>query len=97
MYTQNSFPPYHQPERLQGTLYSVQSDIWSLGLSMVEMAIGKYPIPPPSNEELAAIFSHDAMEEHMHAAKGGRPLPGTVATTYLILEYVGNKQFIDII
>lgn len=31
---------YMSPERLQGTHYSVQSDIWSLGLSLVEMAIG---------------------------------------------------------
>lgn len=33
---------YMSPERLQGTHYSVQSDIWSLGLSLVEMAIGMY-------------------------------------------------------
>lgn len=45
-----------QPERLQGTHYSVQSDIWSLGLSLVEMAIGMYPIPPPDAKTLAAIF-----------------------------------------
>ena len=34
----------------------MQSDIWSLGLSLVEMAIGRYPIPPPDSKELAAIF-----------------------------------------
>lgn len=45
-----------QPERLQGTHYSVQSDIWSLGLSLVEMAIGQYPIPPPDEKTLASIF-----------------------------------------
>lgn len=45
-----------QPERLQGTHYSVQSDIWSLGLSLVEMAIGMYPIPPADAKTLAAIF-----------------------------------------
>lgn len=46
-----------QPERLQGTHYSVQSDIWSLGLSLVEMAIGMYPIPPPDAKTIEAIFS----------------------------------------
>lgn len=48
---------YMSPERLQGTHYSVQSDIWSLGLSLVEMAIGMYPIPPPDEKTLAAIFN----------------------------------------
>ncbi|CAG0905098.1 unnamed protein product [Cyprideis torosa] len=38
---------YMSPERLRGVSYSVQSDIWSLGLSLVEMALGIYPIPPP--------------------------------------------------
>uniref|UniRef100_A0A4W3JPJ1 Dual specificity mitogen-activated protein kinase kinase 2 n=1 Tax=Callorhinchus milii TaxID=7868 RepID=A0A4W3JPJ1_CALMI len=47
---------YMSPERLQGTHYSVQSDIWSMGLSLVELAIGRYPIPPPDTKELEAIF-----------------------------------------
>lgn len=45
-----------QPERLQGTHYSVQSDIWSLGLSLIEMSIGMYPIPPPDSSTLEKIF-----------------------------------------
>lgn len=48
---------YMSPERLQGNHYSIQSDIWSLGLSLVEMAIGRYPIPSPSDEELKRIFN----------------------------------------
>ena len=35
----------------QGTHYSVQSDIWSMGLSLVELAIGRYPIPPPQPKD----------------------------------------------
>ena len=66
-----------QPERLQGTHYSVQSDIWSMGLSLVEMAIGKYPIPFPSEQDLASIFGPDPAAEHMRAAQTGQPLPGT--------------------
>ncbi|XP_065332997.1 dual specificity mitogen-activated protein kinase kinase dSOR1 [Cloeon dipterum] len=45
---------YMSPERLQGSHYSVQSDVWSLGLSLVEMAIGVYPVPPPDPATLMA-------------------------------------------
>ncbi|KAJ3660963.1 hypothetical protein Zmor_005389 [Zophobas morio] len=42
---------YMPPERLEGTMqgthYSFKSIAWSLGLSLVEMATGVYPIPPP--------------------------------------------------
>nr|CAG4641807.1 EOG090X08J3 [Eurycercus lamellatus] len=54
---------YMSPERLQGTHYSIQSDVWSLGLSLVEMAIGMYPIPPPDPQILAAIFGSKFTEE----------------------------------
>lgn len=36
---------YMSPERITGHSYSVQSDIWSLGLTLVELALGVYPIP----------------------------------------------------
>lgn len=48
---------YMSPERLVGTQYSVQSEIWSLGLSLVEMAIGMYPIPAPDKEVIEKIMS----------------------------------------
>ena len=41
-----SFCP--QPERLLGAQYSVLSDLFSLGLSLVEMAVGRYPLPVPT-------------------------------------------------
>lgn len=65
-----------QPERLQGNHYSVQSDIWSMGLSLVEMAIGKYPIPPPRQAELERIFGNTTLKDQLEAAKMGKPLPG---------------------
>ncbi|KAK4337319.1 hypothetical protein RND71_043605 [Anisodus tanguticus] len=48
---------YMSPERLLGVHYTVQSDIWSLGLSLVEMAIGRYPIPSPTEYEFNLIFN----------------------------------------
>lgn len=73
---------YMSPERLQGTHYSVQSDIWSVGLSLVEMAIGRYPIPPPDPGDLNSCFGANVMEEHRDAAKTGKPLKGTNRNSY---------------
>jgi hypothetical protein len=35
--------PYMSPERCKGEGYNFDTDLWSLGLTIVEMAIGKYP------------------------------------------------------
>lgn len=55
---------YMAPERIAGGgmasagsndgTYSVQSDVWSLGLTIIECAMGKYPYPP---EVSSTIFS----------------------------------------
>uniref|UniRef100_A0A4W3JQ90 Dual specificity mitogen-activated protein kinase kinase 1 n=1 Tax=Callorhinchus milii TaxID=7868 RepID=A0A4W3JQ90_CALMI len=66
---------YMSPERLQGTHYSVQSDFWSMGLSLVEMAIGRYPIPPPEGKELEQIFGCPMSAEVMPSEPKPRP-PG---------------------
>eukprot|EP00854_Cymbomonas_tetramitiformis_P020060 gene20060-24017_t len=36
----------NSPERISGGSYSFDSDIWSLGLSLVECAEGRFPYPP---------------------------------------------------
>lgn len=36
---------YMSPERIQHTQYSYSSDIWSLGLVLMEAATGVYPYP----------------------------------------------------
>ncbi|KAI9684476.1 MAG: MAP kinase kinase (MEK) [Trizodia sp. TS-e1964] len=34
---------YMAPERIQGAKYSVKSDVWSVGLMLMELAIGRFP------------------------------------------------------
>lgn len=34
------------PERINGRSYSFKSDIWSVGLTLLEMASGRFPYPP---------------------------------------------------
>lgn len=40
--------------------YLVQSDVWSLGVSLIEMSIGMFPIPPPDVATLEQIFGSGA-------------------------------------
>lgn len=42
---------YMSPERLSGSSYGFASDIWSLGLTLLECALGRYPYEPPGDEE----------------------------------------------
>ena len=37
---------YMAPERIKGEKYSVQSDVWSLGMTLIELILGKFPFPP---------------------------------------------------
>lgn len=95
---------YMSPERLQGTHYSVQSDIWSMGLSLVEMAIGQYPIPPPDPVTLSSIFGaqYTAAAEKwqtssphnrsprsgLYGVPGGEPRPMAI---FELLDYIVNE------
>uniref|UniRef100_A0A8C8JTP1 Dual specificity mitogen-activated protein kinase kinase 2 n=1 Tax=Oncorhynchus tshawytscha TaxID=74940 RepID=A0A8C8JTP1_ONCTS len=90
---------YMSPERLQGTHYSVQSDVWSMGLSLVELSIGRYPIPPPDAKELEAIFGRPIMDgtEGEIPASGQNththPQPlSQIAIIYIfLLDYIVNE------
>ncbi|KAF2151436.1 MAP kinase [Myriangium duriaei CBS 260.36] len=42
---------YMAPERIQGSPYSVKSDVWSVGLTLMELAIGKFPFSVDGGDE----------------------------------------------
>lgn len=43
--------PLAQPERIQGDQYSVKSDVWSLGITIIEIALGRFPFAEDDDEE----------------------------------------------
>ncbi|ODQ67747.1 kinase-like protein [Nadsonia fulvescens var. elongata DSM 6958] len=40
---------YMSPERIQGAAYSVKSDVWSLGITLLELALGRFPFSSNQN------------------------------------------------
>jgi len=42
---------YMSPERISGKSYSYDSDLWSLGLTLVECALGRYPYSADANAQ----------------------------------------------
>jgi len=90
---------YMSPERLQGSQYSVASDLWSLGLSLLEMALGCYPIPPPDPNELAKKFDPVFKEDPQNMMPVPSPrtprTPHTVGSKpmaiFELLEYIVNQ------
>lgn len=90
---------YMSPERLNGDHYSVASDIWSLGLSLVEMAIGMYPIPPPEPAVLAKMLGSrtpgantatpsPTARSPRSAGVPGQPRPMAI---FELLDYIVNE------
>jgi mitogen-activated protein kinase kinase len=65
---------YMAPERISGGgmaqaganpgsgTYSVQSDIWSLGLSIIECAMGRYPYPPETYNNIFSQLSVSTLQ-----------------------------------
>ncbi|XP_010924452.1 mitogen-activated protein kinase kinase 1 isoform X1 [Elaeis guineensis] len=47
---------YMSPERISGSSYDYKSDIWSLGLVILECAIGRFPYIPSEQEEGCLSF-----------------------------------------
>ncbi|PAA66081.1 hypothetical protein BOX15_Mlig027723g2 [Macrostomum lignano] len=94
---------YMAPERLNGEEYSILSDIWSLGLSLIEVSTGRYPIPEPDSRDYTSVFSSDRQQnllDHREAAVQGKPLKGmsdsqtgpTQMAIFELLSYIVYQQ-----
>ncbi|KAI0248641.1 kinase-like domain-containing protein [Lactifluus subvellereus] len=42
---------YMSPERIQGSPYTVKSDVWSLGISLIELALGRFPFSESASDD----------------------------------------------
>ncbi|KAL7071668.1 hypothetical protein ACQ4LE_009392 [Meloidogyne hapla] len=56
---------YMAPERIDGEVYNMASDIWSLGVSLAEMALGHFPFKTDINQNEKSTESLIIKPEHI--------------------------------
>ncbi|KAJ7490444.1 kinase [Mycena latifolia] len=49
---------YMSPERIQGAQYTVKSDVWSLGISLIELALGRFPFSEWMSMSILELLHH---------------------------------------
>lgn len=62
---------YMAPERIQGDKYTVKSDVWSFGLTIMELAIGSFPFVPAEKageKEPRPLGILDLLQQIVHEA-----------------------------
>lgn len=75
----------------------MQSDVWSMGLSLVELSVGRFPIPPPDAKELEAIFGRQILDDtqgQTHSTSPrprppGRPVSGKLHNHLCVFQVAG--------
>ncbi|EGF97775.1 uncharacterized protein MELLADRAFT_51155 [Melampsora larici-populina 98AG31] len=59
---------YMSPERIQGAQYTVKSDVWSLGITLIELALGRFPF---SEDDPSSSSCSDTDELTLSPARPG--------------------------
>ncbi|EPT05278.1 hypothetical protein FOMPIDRAFT_1039674 [Fomitopsis schrenkii] len=55
---------YMSPERIQGAQYTVKSDVWSLGISLIELALGRFPFSDSDDDSDLSDFEGTLSPSH---------------------------------
>ncbi|KAJ5798168.1 Dual specificity protein kinase FUZ7 [Penicillium pulvis] len=84
---------YMAPERIQGGAYTVRSDVWSVGLTVMELAVGKFPFdhsdPAAGNRASTGPMGIlDLLQQIVH--ESAPKLPKSDAFPPILHDFVGK-------
>ncbi|XP_072574093.1 dual specificity mitogen-activated protein kinase kinase 5 isoform X2 [Paramormyrops kingsleyae] len=90
---------YMAPERISGEQYGIHSDVWSLGISFMELALGAFPYPqdPPVLPvgQFSETFVH-FITQCMRKQPKERPAPNNLMDHEFIMLYNdGNTEVVS--
>lgn len=86
---------YMSPERIRGDPYSIRSDVWSTGLTILELARNKFPYPPDLGPiELLSVIVNGDIPELEDEAQGPDGQPGAVWSQSM-KDFVNRCLIID--
>lgn len=74
---------YMSPERIRGAPYGVSSDIWSLGLTLLEAALGRFPYPATESPNAATGLGFWDLLAHIVEQPVPVPPPGPTMSPQL--------------
>uniref|UniRef100_A0A8V5HER9 mitogen-activated protein kinase kinase n=1 Tax=Melopsittacus undulatus TaxID=13146 RepID=A0A8V5HER9_MELUD len=90
---------YMAPERISGEQYGIHSDVWSLGISFMELALGRFPYPQESPVLPAGEFSEPFVHfitQCMKKQSKERPAPEDLMGHPFIVQYNdGNAEVVS--
>ncbi|XP_061671397.1 dual specificity mitogen-activated protein kinase kinase 5 isoform X1 [Syngnathoides biaculeatus] len=90
---------YMAPERISGEQYGIHADVWSVGISFMELALGMFPYPqdPPvlPAEQFSETFVH-FITQCMKRQPKERPAPNNLMDHSFIVQYNdGNAEVVS--
>ncbi|KAM9070557.1 dual specificity mitogen-activated protein kinase kinase 5 isoform 5-T5 [Sarcophilus harrisii] len=90
---------YMAPERISGEQYGIHSDVWSLGISFMELALGRFPYPQDSPVLPVGEFSEPFVHfitQCMKKQPKERPAPEDLMGHPFIMQYNdGNAEVVS--
>jgi Protein kinase domain len=95
---------YMSPERLHGSVYTYASDIWGLGISLLECVLGRYPFEKPQSYfdyvaavrtkpwELAGGMASSAMLDFVEHCTKLEPGERSTVEELLVHKWMAGKE-----
>ena len=79
---------YMSPERIQGSPYSTQCDTWGVGMTLLELALGRFPLAPEGTDASALESEMSFFDILSRIVNDPIPLPQDGAYTSTFKSFI---------